>query len=153
MTGFRLTAEPVFRLGRGVVSASRAASTAPRGLSGEIFLPFAWRACYLRCEGGDVDFRLLGPLEVCDGARSVAVGGGKRRSLLALLLQHRNEVVSVDRLIDELWGERPPPTAAKGLQVYVSQLRKELQEGGAANGDVLVTRSNGYVQKVGTDEL
>jgi DNA-binding SARP family transcriptional activator len=100
-----------------------------------------------------VDFRLLGPLEVYDGARSVAIGGGKRRSLLALLLLHRNEVVSVDRLIDELWGERPPPTAAKGLQVYVSQLRKELQEGGAANGDMLVTRSNGYVLNVGADEL
>jgi DNA-binding SARP family transcriptional activator len=100
-----------------------------------------------------VDFRLLGPLEVYDGARSVAIGGGKRRSLLALLLLHGNEVVSVDRLIDELWGARPPPTAAKGLQVYVSQLRKELQDRGAANGNVLVTRSNGYVLNVGADEL
>jgi DNA-binding SARP family transcriptional activator len=97
-----------------------------------------------------VDFRLLGPLEVYDGARSVAIGGGKRRSLLALLLLHGNEVVSVDRLIDELWGARPPPTAAKGLQVYVSQLRKELQDRGAANGNVLVTRSNGYVPSAPT---
>jgi DNA-binding SARP family transcriptional activator len=100
-----------------------------------------------------VDFRLLGPLEVYDGARAVAIGGGKRRSLLALLLLHGNEVVSADRLIDELWGERPPPTAAKGLQVYVSQLRKALQEGAAGDGEVLVTRSNGYVLNVGADEL
>ena len=64
-----------------------------------------------------MDFRLLGPLEVFDGARAVVIGGGKRRSLLALLLLHSNEVVSADRLIDELWGEHPPATAAKGLQV------------------------------------
>jgi DNA-binding SARP family transcriptional activator len=100
-----------------------------------------------------VDFRLLGPLEVYDGGRAVAIGGGKRRSLLALLLLHRNAVVSVDRLIDELWGERPPPTAAKGLQVYVSQLRKELHDGAARDGEVLVTRSNGYMLNVDADEL
>ena len=96
-----------------------------------------------------MDFRLLGPLEVSDGARAVEIGGGKRRSLLALLLLHGNEVVSADRLIDELWGESPPPTAAKGLQVYVSQLRKELQNGADRDGDVLVTRANGYVLEIG----
>jgi DNA-binding SARP family transcriptional activator len=100
-----------------------------------------------------VDFRLLGPLEVYDGERAVPVGGAKRRSLLALLLLHGNEVVSAERLIDELWGERPPPTAAKGLQVYVSQLRKALKDGAAGDGDLLVTRSNGYVLNVGADDL
>jgi DNA-binding SARP family transcriptional activator len=99
-----------------------------------------------------LDFRLLGPLEVFDGARSVVIGTGKRRSLLALLLLHANEVVSADRLIDELWGERPPPTAAKGLQVYVSQLRKELQNGADRDG-VLVTRANGYLLVLGPDDL
>src|SRR2546423_7847001 len=83
------------------------------------------QACYVR--GKEMEFRLLGSLEVLDGQRVVRVGGGKRRSLLALLVLHRNEVVSADRLIDALWGESPPPTAAKGLQVHVSQLRKELQ--------------------------
>jgi DNA-binding SARP family transcriptional activator len=100
-----------------------------------------------------LDFRLLGPLEVSDGARAVEIGGGKRRSLLALLLLHGNEVVSADRLIDGLWGESPPPTAAKGLQVYVSQLRKELQNGADRDGDVLVTRANGYVLQVGPDDV
>lgn len=101
-----------------------------------------------------MDFRLLGPLEVFDGARAVAIGGGKRRSLLALLLLHGNEVVSADRLIDELWGEHPPPTAAKGLQVYVSQLRRELApKDSASNGHVLVTRSNGYLLQVGPDDV
>jgi DNA-binding SARP family transcriptional activator/outer membrane protein assembly factor BamB len=101
-----------------------------------------------------LDFRLLGPLEVFDGARAVAIGGGKRRSLLALLLLHGNKVVPADRLIDELWGEHPPPTAAKGLQVYISQLRRELApKDPASNGHILVTRSNGYVLQVGPDEF
>jgi DNA-binding SARP family transcriptional activator len=90
-------------------------------------------------------FQLLGPLEVADDGASVAVGRGKRRCLLALLLLHANEVVSAERLIDELRGERPPPTAAKSRHVYVSQLRKEL----AHNGDVLETRGNGYVMRIG----
>jgi DNA-binding SARP family transcriptional activator len=100
-----------------------------------------------------LDFRLLGPLEVFDGTRAVVVGGGKRRSLLAVLLLHGNEVVSADRLIDELWGEHPPPTAAKGLQVYVSQLRKELQNGADRDGEVLVTRANGYMLQLGPDDI
>src|SRR5436190_1717342 len=86
-----------------------------------------------------MEFRLLGPLEVVSRDQSLLVGGGKRRSLLAILLMHANEVVSSERLIDELWGERPPATAAKTVQVYVSNLRKALGDG------VLVTRGGGYV--------
>src|SRR3954468_6619629 len=101
-----------------------------------------------------MEFRLLGPLEVLSGGRSVLVGGGKRRSLLGVLLVHSNEVVSAERLIDELWGERPPPTAAKSVQVYVSQLRKQLApDVECANGGRLVTRSGGYELRVGPDEL
>ena len=95
-------------------------------------------------------FSLLGPLEVTDGEREITVGGGKRRALLALLLLHANEVVSAERLIDELWGERPTATATKSLHVYVSQLRKELA---SANGNLLLTRGNGYSMEVDADQL
>jgi YVTN family beta-propeller protein len=94
-----------------------------------------------------MDFQLLGPLEVSDHGRSVAVGGGKRRSLLALLLLHANEVVSAERLIDELWGERPPATSGKIVQVYISQLRRELGVG------ALLTRAGGYVLRLEPDDL
>jgi DNA-binding SARP family transcriptional activator len=97
-----------------------------------------------------MQYRLLGPLEVLDGDRVVAIGEGKRQALLALLLIHANELVSAERLIDELWGETPPPTAAKSLQVLVSQLRKAL---GGLEGGPLLTRANGYVLRVGEDEL
>ena len=73
-----------------------------------------------------MEFRLLGPLEVCEDQRSLALGGAKQRSLLAVLLLHANQVVSAERLIDELWGDEPPATASKSIQVYVSRLRKEL---------------------------
>ncbi len=68
-----------------------------------------------------MDFRLLGPLEVSEQDRPLALGGVKQRSLLALLLLQANELVSTDRLIDQLWGGAPPATAAKTVQVYVSQ--------------------------------
>lgn len=97
-------------------------------------------------------FQLLGPLDVSDHGEPVAVGGGKRRALLGVLLLHPNEVVSAERLIDELWGERPPATSAKSVQVYVSQLRRELHER-SRNGELLVTRSNGYLLRVGRDDL
>ena len=71
-----------------------------------------------------MDFRILGPLEVRDGDRRLALGGARQRALLALLLAHANEVVSSDRLIDELWGDEPPES--KALQVAVSRLRKVL---------------------------
>ena len=66
------------------------------------------------------------------------LGGPKQRALLAILLLCRGETVSSDRLIDQLWGERPPATAAKTLQGYVSHLRKALGD------DVLFTRGGGY---------
>jgi YVTN family beta-propeller protein len=84
-------------------------------------------------------FRILGPLEVADREQAVLLGGPKQRALLAILLLHRGEAVSSDRLIDQLWGERPPATAAKTLQGYVSHLRKAL------GNDVVLTRGGGYL--------
>lgn len=94
-----------------------------------------------------MDFRLLGPLEVSEHDRPLVLGGVKQRSLLAVLLLHANQVVSVDRLIDELWGAAPPATAAKSIQGYVSKLRRQL-------GDRrLSTRPPGYVLHVDRSEL
>ena len=73
-----------------------------------------------------MEFRILGPLEVFDEGRPVALPGGRGRALLALLILHAGEVISADRLIDELWGESPPPTATTALQGLVSTLRKRL---------------------------
>jgi DNA-binding SARP family transcriptional activator len=94
-----------------------------------------------------MDFRLLGPLEVSEHDRPLALGGVKQRSLLALLLLHAGELVTTDRLIDQLWGAAPPVTAAKTVQVYVSRLRKVLGPGR------LATRGRGYVLWVDAGEL
>jgi DNA-binding SARP family transcriptional activator len=94
-----------------------------------------------------MNFRILGPLEVCDEGAEISVGGPKLGALLAVLLLHPNEVVPADRLIDELWGEESPEHAAAGLRVHVSRLRKVLP------ADVLVTRPPGYLIRVGRDEL
>ena len=71
-----------------------------------------------------MEFRILGPLEVYDNGRALPVGGAKQRALLAILILHANEVVSAERLLDDLWGDRQPASGAKALHVYVSQLRK-----------------------------
>jgi YVTN family beta-propeller protein len=94
-----------------------------------------------------VYFRILGPLEVTQDGRSLGLGGAQQRALLAVLLIHRGEVLSTDRLIDELWGERAPATAIKVVQGYISHLRKALGD------DVIVTRGHGYLLAVQSDQL
>ncbi len=89
-----------------------------------------------------MQFRILGPLEVVSAGNARPLGGTKQRALLALLLVHRNEPVSVDRIVEELWNGRPPPTAAKNVQVYVSHLRKVL------GADALQTTPPGYTLRV-----
>jgi DNA-binding SARP family transcriptional activator len=78
-----------------------------------------------------MEFRILGPLEVAEHGSRLEVGRGKERSVLAILLLHANEVISSERLIDDLWGDEPPATAAKSVQVYVSRLRKALASAGS----------------------
>jgi YVTN family beta-propeller protein len=94
-----------------------------------------------------MEFRILGTLEALDGGRELPLGGARQRAVLAILLLHRGEIVSVDRLADELWGERPPETATKTVQVYVSRLRRALGDG------ALVTRGGGYALDVGAEEV
>ena len=96
-----------------------------------------------------VDFRILGPVEVRAEGRPLAVAGGRQRALLALLLLRAGEPVSRDRLIEGLWGERPPDGAVKTVQAVVSRLRRAL--GGEASR--LVTGAAGYRLRVGPDEL
>jgi len=86
-----------------------------------------------------MEFRLLGPLDVQREGAPLEVRGSKRRALLAFLVLHANEVVRRDRLIDELWGERPPTNATAALHNHVSRLRKDL------GGNVLVSKPWGYV--------
>ena len=87
-----------------------------------------------------LDFRILGPLEVKDGERPLRLGGAKQRSVLAILLLHAGEVVSVDRLIDELWADDPPEDAQTALHQHVSRLRRLLEP-----HRVIETRQPGYV--------
>jgi YVTN family beta-propeller protein len=94
-----------------------------------------------------IDFRILGPLEIVEHGRPVVVGAPKVRALLVVLLLHRGEVVSTDRLIDALWGDRASDTAVKTVQVYVSNLRKALGDG------LLLTRGHGYVLQIGAGQV
>jgi len=102
----------------------------------------------------DLDFRVLGPLEVAANGTLLPLGGAKQRAVLALLVLHANEVVSADRLIDDLWGESPPESAANMLQGYVSHLRKTLEPGrGRGEHELLVSRVPGYMLRVQGDRL
>ncbi|MFG2653315.1 BTAD domain-containing putative transcriptional regulator [Streptomyces sp. NPDC048436] len=87
----------------------------------------------------DTDYRLLGPVEVWRAGRRLDVGGPKPRALLAALLLEPGRVVSVDALIDAIWGERPPDTARSLIQSYVSALRRAL------SADAIETRPPGYL--------
>ena len=85
-----------------------------------------------------VEFGILGPLEITAGGQPLPVRGARTRAVLAMLLVHANQVVSADRLTDELWAGQPAAGAAASLQVRVSQLRKALRTAGET--ERLVTR-------------
>jgi DNA-binding SARP family transcriptional activator len=93
------------------------------------------------------DFRILGPLEVVDETGTLLLGGLKQRAVLALLLLDAPKAVSTDRLIDALWAEQPPRTAATSLQNFISQLRKTL------GADVLVTKPPGYALAIRPEQV
>ena len=97
-------------------------------------------------------FELVGGLAVRgDGGTPLSVVGPTRRALLAILLLHAGEVLTTDRLIDELWGERAPPTASKSLQVHVWRLRQVL--GGSDGEGPLASAGGGYVLRVEPGQL
>jgi DNA-binding SARP family transcriptional activator/tetratricopeptide (TPR) repeat protein len=96
-----------------------------------------------------VRFRLLGPLRVWDGAAWVQVAAAQQRLVLAILLIEARQVVSAERLIDEVWGEQPPRAALSVLRGYVMRLRRLIGEGGGG----LVTHGGGYELAVDDDDL
>src|SRR2546429_2977797 len=79
-------------------------------------------------------FRVLGPITIGDGEKAVRLRVPKQRCLLATLLIETNEVVSLDRLAEELWGEQPPRSAVANLRSYPSALRRELAAAGIDQG-------------------
>ena len=96
-------------------------------------------------------FRILGPLEVLSAQGWTAIGAAKWRSLLACLLVRPGELISTESLIDELWGDNPPPTANNLVSIYVHRLRKEVI--GDTEGSILVRRAPGYLLRVTPEDL
>ena len=94
-----------------------------------------------------LEIRILGPLEALVDGTPVRLGGRRQRAVFAILVAQANEVVSVERLIDGVWGEAPPETAANVLQGYVSGLRKVLGR------DTIATRGRGYTVAVADGTL
>src|ERR671914_1539310 len=101
--------------------------------------------------GANMQIHLLGPVEVVGDHGPVALGGPKPRALLAMLALEAGSTVSAEHLVDGLWGDDPPATANKLVQLYVSQLRKAL----AASGEhgLIATRGGGYELRVGRDHV
>ena len=98
-----------------------------------------------------MEFGVLGPLEVTAEGRSLGLAGTRARAVLALLLVHANQVVSSDRLVEELWPGQRADKATDSLQVRLSELRKALRSAGEA--DRLATRPPGYLLRVEPGEL
>jgi DNA-binding SARP family transcriptional activator len=100
-----------------------------------------------------IEFRVLGPVQMVVGSRALPLGGAKQRGLLALLLLERNRVVPRDRLVDALWGDAPPASAANSVQVYVSKLRRLLEDDGPDSDVTLATEPPGYLLRVPAGSL
>jgi DNA-binding SARP family transcriptional activator len=102
-----------------------------------------------------LQFRALGPLELSRDDRLLDLGPPKQRALLGMLLVHANRVVSIDRLLEELWSGEPPANARHAVHVYVSALRKLLApcRESAESRHVLVSRRPGYLLLVSPEQV
>src|SRR3954449_11079813 len=87
---------------------------------------------------------VLGPLEASVGGRQIALGGAKQRSLFAILALNAGATVPTERIVEALWGEAPPASAAKMVQLHVSHLRRALTEAGDGAAGAIVPRPGGY---------
>ncbi|MCU0478699.1 MAG: winged helix-turn-helix domain-containing protein, partial [Chloroflexi bacterium] len=102
-----------------------------------------------------MEFRVLGSVEVIEDGRRLTVASGRQLALLAFLLVHANHTVSVERIIEELWGDEPPGSGAKTVAFHMSRLRDALEPGrqrGSLNG-VVATETGGYVLRVDPDRI
>lgn len=93
---------------------------------------------------GRVGFGVLGPLEMTVGGTPVALGSRKQRAVLAMLVIHRNRVVSSEALVDAVWGRRARQEARASLHTYVSNLRRLLNDAGLDGRSVLAGAPSGY---------
>ena len=102
-----------------------------------------------------MEVRILGPLEVWAAGRPLPLGGTKQRAVLAMLVLHANQVVSIDYLVDGLWDQAPPDSATNAVQVYISRLRKLMHADPAEDpaAFVVVRRKPGYLLELNADEL
>src|SRR5690242_1285337 len=89
-----------------------------------------------------IEVRLLGPVEVRLDGRDAGVGGAKQRTLIALLALHAGDVVPVQQVVEELWGEAAWGTSTGNVQMHVSRLRKVLTAAG--DGTLIATGAGGY---------
>jgi DNA-binding SARP family transcriptional activator/tetratricopeptide (TPR) repeat protein len=99
----------------------------------------------------ELEFRVLGPIEILHRGETVTLGAARQEIVLAMLLLEAGRVVPVDRLIDALWADEPPPTAKAQLQIIISALRRLLVP--LADQDVIVTRSSGYLIRIPHEAL
>ena len=100
-------------------------------------------------DGPEIEFRILGPLEVVVDGEKRPIPGEKLQALLARLLLERNRPVAIERLIDDLWGAQPPATARQSLHAHVTRLRRLL----AADSSLLGNDGRGYVLRVDDEHL
>src|SRR5215207_3774018 len=100
-----------------------------------------------------LEFRLLGPLEVCRDGQPIVLPGAASRQVLVVLALRAGEWVSAARLTDELWAERPPVSARKALQMHISRLRRALADAGPDASRVLVSGAGGYRLAVAAEQI
>jgi DNA-binding SARP family transcriptional activator len=101
-----------------------------------------------------LDFRLLGPFEVVSDGRALRLGGPRQRAVLALLAIHAGDVVSTDRIADEIWSGKPPQSAVQTIHAYISRLRGVLQESCSSDIAEIVKRQDpGYILRVPRDAI
>lgn len=98
-----------------------------------------------------MEFCVLGPLQVLDGPRPVTIGGPRRSGVLAMLITMAGRTVSMNQLVDGVWGDSPPPAVRNQIQVHVSNLRQRFARHGGR--DVIVTGRGGYLMRADPAEI